>query len=265
MPPSDRSNATNPADHGFEVIESPPTEDHGFEVIDPLAPPRRARVVPRPATPPKRRSRGLRAALAVGATAAALVLLAVLSLVGLVVYDYARYGGQAEQRARREAQYAEARQWEYAHGYRRDWKKEGPPPGLKAWDDPDLPGPERLRMRQEGMAAEQSVKDRAEAEQFRAVISAVRRNGRNLEIDYEFTKGFDALDAPSVHRVGFVVSQGGSKSVYEPTFGEVTKKGTLRLKEQSLFSSDARVEVQIVLLDVFRKPKASISNPASAK
>ena len=165
-------------------------------------------------------------------------------------------------------------EWEKDHPVApQDTKAKPLPPELQALIDRSvLPLKERQRLDKEARANEQAAQaarvaaqDRAEAEQFRAVISAVRRNGRNLEIDYEFTKGWEVLDGPNGHRLAFVVSQGGSKSVYTPTFGEVKKAGTLRLREQSVFTSDARVEVQIVLLDVFQKPKASVSNPASAK
>lgn len=255
MPPPDRSKAP-----------PPPAEGHGFEVIEPPAPPRRARVVDRPVPPPAPRGRwprGLLAALGVGAGV-------VLSGVGYLVYD----SRPPKPFVPTEEQKAWQIEWEKDHPVApQDTKAKPLPPELQALIDRSvLPLKERQRLDKEARANEQAAQaarvaaqDRAEAEQFRAVISAVRRNGRNLEIDYEFTKGWEVLDGPNGHRLAFVVSQGGSKSVYTPTFGEVKKAGTLRLREQSVFTSDARVEVQIVLLDVFQKPKASVSNPASAK
>jgi phage FluMu protein Com len=142
-----------------------------------------------------------------------------------------------------------------------DYSK-GVPPGMKPSMNPTLSAEERARLLNEEMEAEKQTRNQEEAAKYQVNIITVRKLGKELEIEYEFTKGYE--DMPPPISIGFSVTMNGKRSVFDALATEIKKTGKLRLTNLAGGSFDGRVEVQIVILDVLRQPKATISNVALA-
>lgn len=117
-------------------------------------------------------------------------------------------------------------------------------------------------LKEEREAAERARKQE-EAAKYRATLLAVRKLGSVLEIDYEFTKGFE--DGGSTAPFGVVIKQAGSKSVFDGIATDFQKKGTLRLSKLAGGNYEGRVEVSMVLLGRVRQPEFTISNTVVAE
>ena len=150
-----------------------------------------------------------------------------------------------------------------------DWST-GTPPGLKPWDNPALTGEERRRMQNEEWNAEKVARDQAaksiEAAKYRVNLIAVRKVGGDLQVEYEFTKGFEDGKPPPIS-MGFVISQGGKQSVFNASTSGIafTKKGSLRIINLSGADLSGYVEVWMSAVDVFSKPEYMISNVMKAQ